>query len=411
VKNITVIFFGILALFFSTNLYAQGETAVPFVLTSVSPNLNGMAGTFTALPSDDAYGAYYNPAKVVTFSQQNNFAFGFYPQKTDWLPGLDFGEFNFHAYALAARYKFKTIIPVNIGFSYIYSKFDLGENVWTDASGRELATFNSYESCSAFSLGIGIDYYLKFSLGLTYKDIYSKLVPVKIQNVNGIAEASAFDIGLLISAPISEFALPEELKNINSFMPIFDLSIGYSINNFGDEMFYGDTDQGDPLPRQSRLGYGLSLGLNYNYNDFKIRLIKFDFSTEARDFLAYRTGEYIKYKSISGDINFFRNVIGGNTSNEVEVYRGWRINLLNIFTYSKGRISSKGFILFDKSNGYSVNTKGIFDWLQNKLQDSTIKYITNHFSLEYSWAKYDSENEVRDNTVFKGIQLKIFGFY
>lgn len=406
VVKIIILYFG-----FSTNLQAQGEYAVPFLNYDLSPKLNGMAGTFTGLPTTEVYGAYFNPAQIGVFSQQYNFAVGFYPQKTDWLPGANWSDLTLYANAILLGYKLNTELPVSVGFSYIYTKFNLGKNVWTDASGNELGEFNSYESCNAFTVGASTEYYLKYYFGISYKYIYSRLVPIKVKQLDGIAEVSAFDIGVIISAPISDFILPEELKNINNFLPILDLSIGYSVLNLGDEVFYGDINQGDPLPRQARFGYGASFGLDYNYNDKTISILKFDFSSEARDLLAYRESENIKYKSMFGDIKFFDNVIRGKTSDEVVIHKGWRINVFNTFTYSEGKIKGDGFHLFDKSNGYSISTKGIFDWLINETQITTFVYIANHFSLEYSWSKYDSESEYLDNTEFYDIQLKIFGYW
>ncbi|MEJ2054049.1 MAG: hypothetical protein P8X42_09030 [Calditrichaceae bacterium] len=49
-------------------LKAQGESAVPFVTIQPSPGLNGMAGAYTALPTHDTFGFFYNPAQTGYFS-------------------------------------------------------------------------------------------------------------------------------------------------------------------------------------------------------------------------------------------------------------------------------------------------------------------------------------------------------
>ena len=89
----------------------------------------------------------------------------------------------------------------------MYDKLDLGMNVWTDASGNTLGTFNSYETFHAFSVGSGIDYYLRFNLGLTVKYVNSELIPKKIVQVGaeyrgGDANIVAIDYGIQVIWPV-----------------------------------------------------------------------------------------------------------------------------------------------------------------------------------------------------------------
>jgi hypothetical protein len=71
-----------------SHLKAQGEAAVPFLLIQPSANLNGMAGAYTALPTNDTFGAYYNPAQLGFFGQCENFSYQY--MKVDWLPSFNF---------------------------------------------------------------------------------------------------------------------------------------------------------------------------------------------------------------------------------------------------------------------------------------------------------------------------------
>ena len=43
--------------------------------------------------------------------------------------------------------------------------------------------------------------------------------------------------------------------------PDFNFSVGYSKSNIGDEVYYIDPAQADPLPRMDRLGYGIINGI------------------------------------------------------------------------------------------------------------------------------------------------------
>ena len=73
-------------------LKSQGTTAVPFLLIGPSPQLGGSAGANAVLPTEDAFGFYYNPAQLGNFSQYNNFSFHFYPKRVEWLPQFNFDD-------------------------------------------------------------------------------------------------------------------------------------------------------------------------------------------------------------------------------------------------------------------------------------------------------------------------------
>ncbi|MFC2088875.1 hypothetical protein ACFLSX_04675 [Calditrichota bacterium] len=401
---------------FTITLTVQGEFAAPFLITDPSANLNGMAGAFTGLPVDDVYGAYFNPAQLGNLGRNNSIAVGFYPIKTRWLPKINISDLTYHASAFAIGYEFSTSIPISIGLGYIYSKMDWGENVWTDASGNELGKFHSYESCDAFSFGMRLDYLLEFNLGLTIKDINLNLFPAYFKvggnNEDAKTDVLALSYGILINVPfvniLNEFY---RTLNENKFTPFFDVSLGYSIHNIGSELNYRLHGENEPMPRQARLGYGISIGLIQKYHGYNINVIKFEYSNEARDFLINREAGKIEYQDLMGDIDFFDNVIAGKSSENVDIFHGWRLRIVDTFQYSIGRIESNGYFEFKESTGILVSSKGLLIWLSGNIEDNTLKYIADHFIFEYAWSKYNSDNEYYDNTEYKGIQLKLFGFY
>lgn len=413
-KNYIFIFLIILSYCFAINLYAQSPYSAVFLNIDPSPNLNGMGGAFTALPTDDAFGAYYNPAQVGNFSRHNNIAFGFYPAKTNWLPKFNFSDLTFHANAFVFGYKTNFLIPISFGLGYIYSKFDLGENVWTDATGREIGTFNSYEKSSAITFGIGIEYYLRFNVGLTYKSINSNLIPQYVQvgaeNRGGNGKTDALDYGILLTAPVLNiFHLENCFKNDYDLVPILDFSFGYSIHNIGDGLYYYSNSQADPLPRNARVGYAISLGIK---NSTNINLLKFEFSNEARDLLVSRdTDGGINYENMFGDIDLYNNVISGKPNDEIGIYSGWRFNIFDTFQFSSGKIKGNAFIDFEKSSGYTISTRGLFLLFVKYDSNPNMKYIADHFSVTYSSSKYKTKNEILNNTQFQGIEIKIFGYW
>jgi len=76
----------------SSTIYAHEQTAVPFIGIHPGPNLNAMAGAFTALPTNDVFGQYFNPAQLGNFGRERNFSFQFYPAKTKWLPVFNYPD-------------------------------------------------------------------------------------------------------------------------------------------------------------------------------------------------------------------------------------------------------------------------------------------------------------------------------
>lgn len=426
------IFKGLLILFlFSIPfvLKAQGEAGVPFLLLDVSPNLTGMAGTAVALPTNDVYGTWYNPAQLGNFSRTQNFGLGFYPANTDWLPTFNFSDLKWNSSAIAFGYTFNPNFPVHVGLSYTYLKLDLGENAWQDDMGNLLGTFNSVESSNALSVGAGIDYYAQINFGLTYKYIKSELVPSYIHVGSEVrtanATVSAFDLGLLMNYPVLNLF---ELNNVNKFFryftPFLDLSIGYTLQNFGNEITYLQEDQADPLPRQSKLGYGISLGFNHEFEGNRINIIKINFSSEARDLLIVRktniisdsvaTGSNFEYENFMGDINIMDNIILGKADENVANYNGWRIKIFDTFQYSKGYINyykKRGYSGVKSTSGFLISSLGPLKWISSNSTNDNLKYFSNHFSLEYAWSKYEADNSYIDDTEFQGIQINMFGYW
>ncbi|MFZ2324595.1 MAG: hypothetical protein WAV89_12975 [Ignavibacteriaceae bacterium] len=219
-----------------------------------------MGYTGTSLPIDDPYGFLLNPAQLGFTSQQNNFSLMVYPSKVK-LWGFD--NFRIKGLAFNLGYNLKDIIgiPISVGFgfanpelSFYYGKINNNEDC------------ENKDNYDAYSLGVGIDYYVQFSAGITYKNIDSKLSGFEFsQETTSYYEANvkAIDFGFLLNIPIIKL-----LNNNLSFdafgktkvNPFINFSVEYSQSNIGDEIHYVDPAQADPLSRAARLGYGISTG-------------------------------------------------------------------------------------------------------------------------------------------------------
>ncbi len=204
----TVLFLSLFSfLLISNKTFSQGEAAVPFLLLQPSPSLAAMGQTGTALPTEDPFGFLWNPAQLGYTSQNNNFSLIFYPSKFEWLPTYNL-DFEVKSLAFNVGYNFKDIInfPLSVGFGYSYLELNFGEFLRIDENDpTTLGSLHSMDYYNAYSLGIGIDYYVQLNAGITYKSITS-ILAANIAAEPGFEDAKAepnvIDVGLLINVPV-----------------------------------------------------------------------------------------------------------------------------------------------------------------------------------------------------------------
>ena len=168
-----------------------GITAVPFLEISPGPSANISAGTYTALPTNDPAGFYYNPAQLGNFAYHRNFSYQLYPNTLDWISGFN-DDISFNSSVFAIGYNFKNIqqnVPVSVGFGYMNTVLDLGEQIRTNEQGLRMGTYHSEESYDLFSFGVKFDYKVKVSIGYSVKSIRSNLA-------GSTVTPKAHDVGL-----------------------------------------------------------------------------------------------------------------------------------------------------------------------------------------------------------------------
>jgi hypothetical protein len=403
------VFAALLSIIIVTNSNAQGEYALPFILIQPGPNLNGMAGTFTALPTLDAFGPYYNPAQLGNFGRGINFSVQFYPKAVAFLPQLDLSDLNFNSSAVCTGYDLEKIfpqLPLSLGIGLINSKINLGMNIITDENGMELGRFKSWESCTAYSIGLGIDYFLRLNLGITLKKIESKLA-------FNTVKADAADYGMQCIIPVSELAekiCKSELLIIKEFKPRFDVSMGYAVLNVGDKFMYLDSDQKDPLPKQARMGYAVSIGAGKQIEDMQLDVLKWEWSSEAVDYLIDRdqagNGYYV---SSPGKIKIWDNVLLGKSDKNVRINKGWRVNLSEIFQYSHGTSRDLYYRVEQRTSGWMLSSSGIFKLLAVESKNSLLNFVARHIDIAYCKMKYSIRNDGLHRE-FEGIAVSIYGY-
>ena len=399
-------------------IYSQGEGALPFTTLQQSPLLLGAGQIGAAIPSDDVIGFYYNPAILGYTSLNNHASIYFMPNNTNLAPPVEYVTIN--NYGLGLGYNLKTTkldLPISLGLGYIHNKIDYGRYpIYTNQEPVIVEETESYDLFDCFSLGIGIDYYIKFNLGISLKSFESQLggrfVDGAVQKY--LADGTMLDYGALLIFPISDLLLKNvkfEIDNSNKISPITNFSIGYSLTNVGDEIFYVDEAQKDPLSRTARLGYTFDLGFDLELKEAKINLINYSFTAEANDILIESRDELhpnLAYQSGLGDNNISDDLISLKSNNKIVLHRGHIFRFLDTFILTSGSFNGRGYAEPRETNGLGFTTKGIFKLINSSSDNCTIKYITNHFVIEYFKANLDY---IENNQInFDGLSIHFVGF-
>lgn len=237
-----------------SGLFAQGESAVPFLLISPNSRASGMGEAGVAI-ANDAYATYWNPAGLA-FQDGREVSI----THSKWLPQFNqpdlwYGFLGFadHIDALGGT----------VGASVTY--LSLGEFIRTGSgSPDELGRFKSYEY--AVTAGYGTKISQSLGLGVNLRLIHSALSPIGTEQEQGtgIATSMSFDFALLYR--------PTDLEIPLIGLGLGDrLSIGANLSNMGPKITYIDAAQADPLPTNLRIGFGYQL-IKSQYNNITAAL-------------------------------------------------------------------------------------------------------------------------------------------
>jgi hypothetical protein len=379
--------FALLNLFSSAN-FAQGEAAVPFLLLNPSPSLSAMGQTGTALPTEDPFGFLWNPAQLGHTSQTNNLSFIFYPSKLEWIPIWN-ADLELSSIALNAGYNFKDLIgfPLSFGFGYSNVNFNYGTFERRDENGNIIGTFEPEDYYHAYSFGLGVDYLVQLSIGYTIKDVTSLLADFSPGLDSGEikAETSVNDFGILLNVPVIKLINEDLLLPIDGSLngkPTFNFSLGYSKSNIGDEIYYIDPAQADPLPRMDRLGYGISTGFDLILDNFRINAFSISFTVEADDILITRDFSDSEYQSTLSDLKFWKNIVEIEGDDKIVSHAGTKLDFVETVTLNFGHFSGRGFDMRE-TNGYEIRAKGLLKLCALWAKDPITDFLRDHIDIRY----------------------------
>ncbi|MGB9773448.1 MAG: type IX secretion system outer membrane channel protein PorV [Bacteroidota bacterium] len=232
----------------TTEGFAQGESAVPFLRISPNSRNSGMGEAGAGL-ADDASAIFWNPAGLAFQTGQEVSL-----THSNWLPGLGLSDL---FYEFASYRNHIESLGGTLGASVTY--LNLGEIQRTLSSPEPIGTFKSYEA------SVAVAYATKatddLGVGGTFRVIYSALSPI------GTAEEQGKGVGTTVSFDLSLLYRPSTLQ-----LPIVGwnlgkkLGVGVNLSNIGPKITYIDAAQADPLPTNFRLGLAYKV-ITSDYNN------------------------------------------------------------------------------------------------------------------------------------------------
>lgn len=415
-------------------VFAQGETAVPFLLISSSPDGNGMGGIAASVASDNAMAMIANPGQLGIQSLDSYFRTSFYTPRTDWFPASQISDLKYNATAFNLGINFNKVssfpIPLSVGLGYSRIFFDLGKFTFTQDDPTPLGTFEAQEQSENISVALGLDYYIRLGFGYNAKQVESRLGPIDIQGQGpqaGVARVSTNDIGLIAEVPVIDIISKITDASVDlmpHIRPVFDITSGYARRNLGDaKVIYFDGTQGDPLPRSATLGLSWKVGLSTQDASGSWEMVSFTLAREAEDVLVNRlppdtiyagdgslisvSDGGIEYQDGSGDIQFFRNVILGESNGDIFLRKGWQLSLGEALYLRGGSLAAPG--LAYTTTGFGIQLKGIIKFLEKVANTGSpsplFAYLRDHIDVQFDHSSEGALNSPRNGTTYNGFNL------
>ncbi|MBZ0179940.1 MAG: PorV/PorQ family protein [Melioribacteraceae bacterium] len=278
--------------------FAQGESAVPFLLLAPDSRAGGIGESGAGL-ADNSAAIFWNPAGLAFLTGSEVSI-----THSNWLP-----QFNldlFYDYLTYRQY----IEEINGSVSASITYMNFGEFQRTGSNSPDvIETFRSFDA--AMTLGYATKVTNDLGLGFNFRLIHSRL------SDKGAGEEQGSGVATSVSFDIAAMWRPEKLD-----LPLIGdfgnrLSLGMNLSNLGPAIYYIDQAQADPIPTNLRVGLALRL-FEDEYNKFTYTI---DFSRTLidRDTTGNRDEWYAAIFTSWGNENPLREV---NTSMGIEYWYG-----------------------------------------------------------------------------------------
>ncbi len=390
----------------AVSLFAQHTLTFIGESLMIPASPNSMAMAQSSLSSNyDPMMPQFNPANVVDF--QNSFNLISFTNEKNWFPYYA-PDLKLYSFGLSASYnisEFTNDIPLFISVGYMRSKFDEGYNTYSNEMGKNLGEFNTFNTNNQFTIGVGLNYLIKTSFGFSITHFYSKIGNNLFQsdgNPTTDASVNTYNFGIKSIFPlisISEKILGHEIEIRDNLIPVFDFTFGSSFLNYGKEIYFDDPNQGDPMPRNARLGYSFKLGIDYQMGKSRINVFETTINREVIDYLVgYKenndSSSSVYYKSFASDVKIIDNFILGKSNENIHMIKAFEIGFAESLYLRGGNLVGYGW---DHGNnlipsGFSITTRGLFKLINESIDLSPeVQFVIDHIELQYHNVKYKTE--------------------
>lgn len=234
--------------------YSQAFTAIGSLIIPKSVAANGMGGTAGSILSDDPVAVMDNPGQLGAFSLNNFFSASAYTPRVNWLSDVPPPTLTLNSNAFNAGTEIGHFLhlPFKAGIGIGYSDYRIGGGTVGQGS-------------NDITIGLGIDYFVRFGFGYTFRSLTSTSLGADTQNpssppVTRNAKLPAHNIGAILEIPVVGVIAKLDNRPVligDGVRPTFDITFGVSGKNIGSEVRYSNLNRAIPLPRQSMLGWSL----------------------------------------------------------------------------------------------------------------------------------------------------------
>lgn len=221
--------------------YAQGESAVQFLLLAPDSRAGGIGESGSGL-ADNSAAIFWNPAGIA-FQTGTEVSI----THSNWLPQFNLDLF----YDYLTFRKYVEDLNGSVTASITYMNF--GEFVRTGENDpTALGTFRSFDA--ALTLGYATKLSSDWGIGLNFRLIHSRLSDQSVgeEGGSGVATSVSFDVATMWRP--AKFVLPFINEDIGG-----KFSIGANLSNLGPKIYYIDKAQADPIPTNFRFGFAYKI--------------------------------------------------------------------------------------------------------------------------------------------------------
>lgn len=249
-----------------------------------------------------------------------------------------------------------------------------------------------------WSVGVGVDYVIKASLGWSFKDIESNLaVAYEPGTVTEVSSGNhARDFGASLYLPVFETLrrITHTSYKLRGVRPFLIPGIAVSRSNVGGEISYIVAAEADPLPRVGRGGMSLYTGFLFSSEEIEWRLLSYEHLSEAQDLLVRRDElGRIHYTGMWDNIDLWDNVVRGKGAPLLISKTGWELGFLETLYLRRGRYDDPAGAVHYTTKGFGLSLSGALKLFRLYEGDggrsSGLGFIARHLDVVYDSSRYE----------------------